>query len=119
MTPADFRRLALAHRDVVEGSHQGHADFRVGGKVVASLREMEGWKARPTGAPGAQGVGMVKVTPEEQAELVRDHPDVFAPEAGAWGRQGCTRVYLANADAEIVGPAVTMAVRLGRQRART
>ncbi len=109
MTPADFRRLALAHRDVVDGAHQGHADLRVGGKVVASLRTQK----------DLGEVGMVKVTPEEQAELVRDHPDVFAPEAGAWGRQGCTRVYLANADAEIVGPAVTMAVRLGRQRART
>lgn len=104
MTPAAFRRLALAHKDVVEGTHHGHADFRVNGKVIASLRTQK----------GLGDVGMVKVTPEEQAELIRDHPDTFAPEAGAWGRQGCTRVHLENADAEIVGPAVTMAVRLGR-----
>jgi hypothetical protein len=101
MTADDFRRLVLAHRDVVEGAHMGHPDFRVHKKVVASLR-----------ATGERG--MVKVTPDEQADLIREHPGVFEPEAGAWGRQGCTRVLLEAADAEVVGPAVTMAVRLGR-----
>ena len=116
VTPDAFRFLALAHRGVVEGQHHGHPDFRVNGKVVASLRpaaagKSAGLKARPT---HRQWTAMVKVSPAEQAELIREHPDVFELEAGAWGRQGCTRVHLAAADPEVVGPALTMAVRARR-----
>jgi hypothetical protein len=52
---------------------------------------------------------MVKLTPEQQAQFVREHPKVFEPESGAWGRQGCTRVHLKHADAEVVGDAMTLA----------
>ena len=96
MTTDDFRRLALAMKGVVEGSHQGHPDFRAHGRVVASLR-----------ASGERG--MVKLTPQYQAMLVKDHPEVFEPEAGAWGEQGYTRVWLATADEESVGWALTRA----------
>ena len=96
MTSDDFRRLALAMKGVVEGSHQGHPDFRAHGRVVASLR-------------GSGERGMVKLTREDQATLVREHPDVFEPEAGAWGDQGYTRVWLENADEESVGWALTRA----------
>ena len=110
MTPDDFRRLVLAHRGVVEGAHHGHADFRVNGKVIASLRTQAGAQ---TGAP-KETLAMVRVTPDEQKTLISDAPGVFSPEAGAWGRQGYTRIDLAAADDETVGPAVTMAVRLQR-----
>jgi hypothetical protein len=96
MTPDDFRRMALSMKGVVEGSHQGHPDFRSHGRVVASLR-----------ATGERG--MVRLTPEDQATLVEEHPAVFEPEAGAWGDQGYTRVWLAKADEESVGWALTRA----------
>lgn len=96
MTPDDFRRIALAMKGVVEGSHQGHPDFRANGRVVASLH-------------GSGERGMVKLAREDQATLVGEHPEVFEPEAGAWGDQGYTRVWLANADAESVGWALTRA----------
>lgn len=81
MSPDDFRRLALALPEAVEQQHQGHPDFRVGGKVFASLGPREAW-------------GMVAVTPDEQAALMDDDPDAFEPFAGAWGRRGCTKVLL-------------------------
>ncbi|MBX3464790.1 MAG: MmcQ/YjbR family DNA-binding protein [Planctomycetes bacterium] len=88
MTPARFRRLALALPEAVEGSHHGHPDFRAGGRVFASLH-----------ADGA--TGMVRVSPSEQARLCADHPDAFVPANGAWGRAGCTLVRL-----EAVAPPV-------------
>lgn len=102
MTPDDFRRMALAMKGVVEGSHQGHPDFRSHGRVVASLR-----------ANGERG--MVKLTLEDQATLVGEHPQVFEPEAGAWGEQGYTRVWLDKADEESVGWALTRACAPTRQ----
>jgi len=96
MTADDFRRMALAMKGVVEGAHQGHPDFRAHGRVVASLH--------PSGERG-----MVKVTLDEQASLVSDHPKVYEPEAGAWGLQGCTRVWLAEVDEESLGWALTRA----------
>lgn len=96
MTPDDFRRLALAMRGVTEGSHQGHPDFRSHGRVVASLH-------------GSGGRGSVKLTREDQATLINDHPGVFEAEAGAWGDQGFTRVWLETAEEESVGWALTRA----------
>lgn len=74
----------------------GHPDFRAGGRIFATLH---------TG----DKTGMVKLTPEQQAEFVRSHPEMFEPESGAWGRQGCTRVHLRAADEEVVGEAMTLA----------
>jgi hypothetical protein len=93
-----FRRIVLGHEGVVEGVHMGHPDFRLNGRIFATL------------APGSTR-GMVKVSAEQQAQLVADHPEVFAPESGAWGRQGCTRVIFTDADEEVVGGAVTLAWR--------
>lgn len=90
----DFRRLALASKDAVEGAHMGHPDFRVGGRVFASLN---------------RGRGMVKLTPEQQQEFVRRDPATFAPESGAWGRQGYTRVRLESVDEDTLGKAMTLA----------
>src|SRR5579859_6039365 len=65
MTPNAFRRLALSLPDAIEGSHMGHADFRVGGKVFATI-----------GYPDAR-YAMVKLSPEQQAKLVADAPEMF------------------------------------------
>ncbi len=96
MTAAAFRRIVLALGGATEGEHMGHPDFRVNGRIFATLH-------------AGNKTGMVKVSPDEQQALLRDRPDAFAPESGAWGRQGCTRVYLARADEEIVGTALTLA----------
>jgi hypothetical protein len=96
MTANAFRRIALGFSGAVEGAHMGHPDFRAGGKIFATLHS-------------GDKTGMVKLTPEQQVEFVRNHPSAFAPESGAWGRQGCTRVYLGAADEEVVGEAMTLA----------
>src|SRR6185295_5037357 len=85
MTPNQFRKLALALPDAVEGAHGGHPDFRVGGKGFASL-----------GYPDA-ALGMIKLTPDQQAMLVESTPKVFAPIRNTWGVKGYTSVRLAEA----------------------
>jgi hypothetical protein len=82
MTPAQFRALALSLPGANEGAHIGHADFRVGGKVFATL-----------GYPN-EDWGMVKLPPEMQEMYVAARPDVFTPVKGAWGRRGSTSVRL-------------------------
>lgn len=74
----------------------GHPDFRANGRIFATLQADE-------------QTGMVAVTPEEQAELMYEHPGVFTPAAGAWGRQGCTLVRLSEASARVVKPALLLA----------
>lgn len=74
----------------------GHPDFRVNGKIFATIH--------PDPAHG-----MVKLTPDQQQEFVNNHPAVFAPENGAWGRAGCTRVRLDSVDEETLGEAMTLA----------
>ena len=96
MTAKDFRRIALDLKDVVEGAHMGHPDFRAGGKVFATLH-------------ADNEFAMVKLTPEQQASFVRDRGNAFKPENGAWGRQGCTAVDLAFVDEDTLGEALTLA----------
>jgi len=97
MTPDQFRRLALSCADTEERAHQGHPDFRVQGRVFATL-----------GYPRL-GWGMVKLTPEQQEVFLHDRPGVFSPAAGAWGRQGCTLVCLPKARKEILQNAIQAA----------
>jgi hypothetical protein len=92
-----FRALALELPGVIEAFHQGHADFRVRGKIFATL-----------GYPDAEH-GMVKLLSEEQAKYVRQMPEVFAPAKGAWGAQGSTLVKLEGASEEKVKLAVRSA----------
>jgi hypothetical protein len=99
LTPDDFRRLALACDGAVEGAHMGHADFRVHGKIFATL-----------GAPDPAW-GMVKLLPDEQALLLEAVPAAFKPAAGAWGRAGCTLVRLEAIDATTLESAITAAWR--------
>jgi hypothetical protein len=82
MTPAEFRRIAISFAGVEEMKHVGHPDFRVSGKIFATL-----------GYPDNR-FGTIMVSPEDQALLVRDHPKAFKPAAGAWGRLGSTVVLL-------------------------
>ena len=96
MTPNQFRRIALGMQDAVEGEHMAHPDFRVGGRIFATIH--------PDGKQG-----MVKLTPDQQRELMAAHPKMFVPAAGAWGRSGCTMVQFAAADHDIAGEAMTLA----------
>jgi len=100
LSAGDFRRIALGMKDAVESAHMGHPDFRIAGKIFATLH-------------ADLRHGMVKLTPEQQETFVRDHPAAFAPENGAWGRQGCTAVRLDMADEDTVGEAMTLAWRNG------
>ena len=97
MNPDRFRALALALPESVEGSHQGHADFRVRRRIFATL----GWPD-PAWA-------VVKLAPEEQALLVEAEPEVFVPVRGAWGRAGNTQLRLAAADEATAASALRMA----------
>lgn len=101
MNADTFRELALALPGVVEGSHQGHADFRVGGKVMATLGPDESW-------------AMVKLPPDAQADLVEHRSGAFEPFAGAWGKAGCTRVTLADAPRKVVADALGEALEFVR-----
>ena len=73
MTPNQFRKLALAMPDAIEGAHMGHADFRVGDKIFATL-----------GYPDAAW-GVVLLKPDQQAPLLQTAPDIFSPVPGGWG----------------------------------
>jgi hypothetical protein len=96
MTADDFREMALSLQGAVEGAHMGHPDFRASGRVFASLDKDE-------------RSGMVKLAPEEQQEVMREHPGTFQPASGAWGRQGYTTVRLAAAKVAAVRGAMLLA----------
>jgi hypothetical protein len=99
MTQDDFRRIALSMPEAIESSHMGHPDFRVAGKIFATL-------GYPDGA-----FGMVKLRPEQQEMLVAALPAVFAPVTGGWGRRGSTNVRLATADTPAIESALITAWR--------
>jgi hypothetical protein len=97
MTPTDFRKLALSFPEVIESAHMHHPDFRVGGRIFATL-----------GYPDEESA-TVKLTREVQTEFVRRNPGIFKPAQGAWGRQGSTSIYLPDAKVEMVRKALTAA----------
>src|SRR5580700_7706527 len=99
MTGADFRRIALGMAGAEEGSHFGNPDFRVGGKIFATL------------ALEREGYGVLLLTPEQQAGMVEDEPEIFSPVSGGWGRHGATRVRLAKVSADILEGALRTAWR--------
>ncbi len=99
MTADGFRKLALKLPEAVEGSHFGNPDFRVGGKIFATL------------ALQKEGFGMLALTPEEQAGMVEDAPEIFSPVPGGWGAKGATRVRLAKVSADILAAALRTAWR--------
>jgi hypothetical protein len=99
MTVDGFRRLALSLPEATESAHMGHPDFRVRGKIFATL-----------GAPD-DGWGMVKLTPEQQDAFVQTAPTVFTPVKGGWGLRGATNVRLAKASVRALRPALVAAWR--------
>ena len=99
MTAADFRRIALSLPEAVEGSHMWNADFRVGGKIFATL------------AYEKEGYGVLLLTPDEQTGMVTDEPRIFSPVTGGWGRQGATRVNLAKVKPDVLEGALRTAWR--------
>lgn len=94
MKPADFRRLALGLEGAEEGSHMGSADFRVGGRIFATLAAVK------------LGYGNLMLTPAQQAEYVAERPDLFLPVAGGWGRNGATHVVLALVEEDLLAGAL-------------
>lgn len=98
--------MALAIPTAVERSHMNHPDFRVAGKIFASL-----------GAPN-ESWGMVKLTPEQQRTFIEKAPEIFKPCTGAWGRAGATNVYLASAKAGIMRAALEAAATNVDSRAK-
>lgn len=107
MTPAAFRKLALAQEGAAEGAHGGHPDFRADGKVFASLGHSDALRA------------MVKLTPEQQGMVVDAEPAIFVPVNGIWGQRGYTSVHLAAADPRTIRSVLAMArrnVTAGRPR---
>jgi hypothetical protein len=99
VTADDFRQIALSLPEASESAHMDHPDFRVRGKIFATL-----------GYPD-RGWGMVKLTPEQQTSLVRAEPAVFVPAKGAWGRRGSTVVRLDAVDQVTLSSALVAAWR--------
>lgn len=100
MRANDFRRLALSFPNTQERAHMHHPDFRVAGKIFATL-----------GYPD-DGWAMVKLTPLEQEMFVKAQPAVFNPCAGAWGRRGATNVRLKSVRKPTLRRALEAAWRL-------
>src|SRR5208337_5510260 len=100
MTVADFRRIALTLEGAEESSHMGAADFRVGGRIFATLASI------------SQGYGNLMLTPELQAAFIAERPDLFLPIHGGWGRMGATHIRLAVADEDSLRGALRSAWKL-------
>jgi hypothetical protein len=107
MTAAQFRRIALSFPETAEGAHMRHPDFRVGGKIFATLNYPDAaW-------------GMIKLTPPLQEKFIKADPGAFIPVKGAWGRAGCTSVCLKAARVAPVRAAMEAAwgnAQMGRRR---
>lgn len=97
MTAKEFRQIALSFPETSESQHMDHPDFRVRGKIFATM-----------GYPDAAWV-MVKLTPEQQEEFVRAEPEIFVPVKGGWGRKGATTVRLKSAKKTSLRTALTAA----------
>ncbi|MBM3734347.1 MAG: MmcQ/YjbR family DNA-binding protein [Acidobacteria bacterium] len=97
MTPDDFRRIALSFEGVEESSHMGAVDFRVRGRIFATLASVK------------QGYGNLVLTPDQQASFIADMPEVFLAIHGGWGRMGMTHIRLAEASEEVLTGALRTA----------
>src|SRR5579862_5030766 len=100
MNADDFRRIALSLDGAEESSHMGAPDFRVGGRIFATLASQK------------QGYGNLMLAPEQQAEFVKELPKVFLPIAGGWGRMGATHIRLAAANEDLLSGALHAAWKL-------
>src|SRR5450755_2593827 len=100
MNSSDFRRIALSLDGAEEGSHMGAADFRVAGGIFATL------------AAQKDGYGNLMLSPEQQAEFVRELPEVFVPVKGGWEKSGCTHIILAKASHDVLAGALRAAWKI-------
>src|SRR5579863_541474 len=100
MKAADFKRIALSMEGAQEGSHMGAVDFRVGGRIFATLASVK------------EGYGNLSLTPDVQAEFLAGRPDLFLPVHGGWGRMGATHIRLAVADEDSLRGALQAAWKL-------
>jgi YjbR len=100
MKAADFRRIALSLEGAEEGSHMGAVDFRVGGRIFATLASVK------------EGYGNLMLTPEIQEMFVGEQPDMFVPIKGGWGRMGMTHIVLAAANEDVMAGALQTAWKL-------
>jgi hypothetical protein len=100
MNVADFRRIALSMPGAEESSHMGQPDFRVDGRIFATL------------ASAKQGYGNLMLTLEQQTAFVEDMPEVFLPIPGGWGRMGMTHIRLAEASEDVLYGALQTAWKL-------
>jgi hypothetical protein len=104
MTVDDFRRIALSLDGAEESSHMGQPDFRVGGRIFATL------------ASAKQGYGNLMLTPQQQEDFVVELPEVFLPISGGWGRMGATHIRLAAASEDVLAGALRTAWKLRLDR---
>jgi hypothetical protein len=104
MTANDFRRLARALDGAEEGSHMGATDFRVGGRIFATLASID------------QGYGNLMLTPEVQADFVRASPELFIPVKGGWGRNGATHIRLDLATKDVLSGALHAAWKIRKEK---
>jgi hypothetical protein len=104
MTADDFRRLALSLPGAEQGSHMGAVDFRVGGRIFATLAAVK------------QGYGNLMLNPEQQAAFVEEMPDVFLPIPGGWGKSGSTHIRLAAASEDVLAGALRTAWKLRTEK---
>ena len=104
MNAADFRRIALSLEGAEESSHMGSPDFRVGGRIFATLASQK------------QGYGNLMLTPEQQADFVIEAPNVFVPIAGGWGRMGMTHIRLQEASEDVLTGALRAAWALRKEK---
>jgi len=100
LTAADFRRIALSFEGAEEGSHMGNADFRVNGRIFATLASIQ------------EGYGNLKLTLEQQTTFVEELPEVFLPIHGGWGRLGMTHIRLSAATEDVLEGALRTAWKL-------
>src|ERR1700761_8132808 len=107
MTEEDFRRIALSFEGAEESAHMGAADFRVGGRIFATL------------AHASAGYGNLMLTPEAQHILIATRPDVYLPVAGGWGRMGSTHIRLDAADEETLTEGLQIAWSLRVRKNQT
>jgi hypothetical protein len=100
MNTDDFRRIALSLPGAEESSHMGQPDFRVGGRIFATL------------AAAKHGFGNLLLTPEQQAAFVEEAPEIFVPIGGGWGKNGATHIRLAAANEDLLAGALRTAWQL-------
>jgi hypothetical protein len=102
----DFRRIALSLEGAEEDAHMGAADFRIDGRIFATLASQQ------------LGYGNLMLTPDIQQAFLADQPEIFLPIHGGWGRMGMTHIRLAAATEPILTGALRTAWKLHVEKNR-